>query len=98
MPKATRTDRIDAVLTHRIAGPILFFLILALVFQSVFAWAGPFMNAIEGATANFGDWLGAGLPEGPIRSLLIDGVIADPKQFPVRSQYRMFNRLHGQSA
>jgi ferrous iron transport protein B len=73
---ATATDRIDAVLTHRIAGLILFFLILALVFQSVFAWAGPFMNAIDGGTASLGDWVGTVLPEGPIRSLLIDGVIA----------------------
>jgi len=75
-PKATRTDRIDAVLTHRIAGPILFFLILAVVFQSVFAWAGPFMDAIDGATVSLGDQVGTALPEGPIRSLLIDGVIA----------------------
>ncbi len=76
LAKATLTDRIDAVLTHRVAGPILFFLILAVVFQSVFAWAGPFMDAIDGATASLGDWVGAGLPEGPIRSLLVDGVIA----------------------
>jgi ferrous iron transport protein B len=76
LPKATLTDRIDAVLTHRVAGPIFFFLILAVVFQSVFAWAGPFMDAIEGATASLGEWTGASLPEGPIRSLLVDGVIA----------------------
>ena len=76
LPKATLTDRIDAVLTHRVAGPILFFLILAVVFQSVFAWAGPFMDAIDGATASLGDRVGASLPEGPIRSLLIDGIIA----------------------
>jgi ferrous iron transport protein B len=76
VPKASRTDQIDAVLTHRVAGPILFFLILALVFQSVFAWAGPFMDAIDGAAVSLGDWVATTLPEGPIRSLLIDGVIA----------------------
>ncbi len=75
-PRTTPTDRIDAVLTHRIAGPVFFFVILALVFQSVFAWAAPFMDAIEGATADLGGWLAASLPEGPIRDLLIDGVVA----------------------
>jgi ferrous iron transport protein B len=75
-PRTTASDRIDALLTHRIAGPILFFLILALIFQSVFAWAGPFMDWIDGAFASLGEWVSAVLPEGPVRGLLVDGVIA----------------------
>jgi len=72
----TASDRIDAVLTHRIAGPVLFFLILALMFQSVFAWAVPFMAWIDGAVGSLGEWLSSVLPEGPVRGLLVDGVIA----------------------
>ena len=47
------------------------------MFQAVFSWAQPPMDAIRGGV----DWLGAlvgraRLPEGPLRSLLVDGVIA----------------------
>lgn len=75
-PPTTASDRIDAVLTHRIAGPLLFFLILALIFQSVFAWATPFMDGIDAAFGSLGEWLSAVLPPGPVRGLLVDGVIA----------------------
>jgi len=75
-PVTTVSDRIDAVLTHRILGPILFFLILGVIFQSVFAWATPFMDLIDGAVSSLGGWVGSGLPEGPVRGLLVDGVIA----------------------
>jgi ferrous iron transport protein B len=70
------SDRLDAVLTHRIAGPVIFLAILALIFQSVFAWAVPFMDTIDAATAACGDWIRASLPAGPVRELLVDGVIA----------------------
>jgi ferrous iron transport protein B len=75
-PPITTSDRIDAVLTHRIFGPILFFLILGVIFQSVFAWATPFMEALDGVVSSLGAWVGSGLPEGPVRGLLVDGVIA----------------------
>jgi ferrous iron transport protein B len=72
----TWTDRIDAVVTHRIAGPILFFLLLGVIFQSVFAWAVPAMEAIDGGVTSFGSAVGQAMPEGPVRGLLVDGVIA----------------------
>ncbi len=75
-PPTTRSDRIDSVLTHRIFGPFFFFGILALIFQSVFAWATPFMDSVELGISILGTWVSGSLPEGPIRGLLIDGVIA----------------------
>ncbi|MCB0219812.1 MAG: ferrous iron transport protein B [Chrysiogenetes bacterium] len=72
----TLTERLDAVLTHKIAGPALFLLILMLIFQSVFAWAEPFMNFIDDATVWAGSFIAATLPAGPIRDLLVDGVVA----------------------
>jgi ferrous iron transport protein B len=72
----TWTDRIDAVLTHKVMGPILFFAILGLIFQSVFAWAVPAMEAIDAGVAAVGSAAETALPEGPVRGLIVDGVIA----------------------
>ena len=72
----TPSDRIDRVLLHPLVGPILLAVMLFLMFQAVFSWATVPMDAIKAATA----WLGASvndaLPEGWIRSLLVDGIIA----------------------
>ncbi len=74
--RKTWTERIDAVLTHKVAGPVVFFALLAFIFQSVFAWAVPAMDTIDGGVAAFGDTVARTLPDGPLRGLLVDGVIA----------------------
>ncbi|MEE8311072.1 MAG: ferrous iron transport protein B [Candidatus Binatia bacterium] len=72
----TWSDSTDAVLTHRVAGPLIFFAVLGLIFQSVFAWAVPFMETIDGAVIAVGDLVTATMPAGPLRDLFVDGVIA----------------------
>lgn len=74
--QVTLSDRLDAVLTHRVSGPLIFFAILFLIFQAVFAWAVPFMDWIDITIAGFGGWVRTTLPEGPLTNLLVDGVIA----------------------
>jgi ferrous iron transport protein B len=69
-------DRIDRVVLHPLAGPILLAVMLFLMFQAVFSWATLPMDAIKAATAWLGASVGAALPEGWIRSLLVDGIIA----------------------
>jgi ferrous iron transport protein B len=69
-------DRIDRVLTHRIAGPILFLVLMGATFQSVFSWAQPAMNLIDLLVGRFAALVAGLLPDGPLRSLLVDGVIA----------------------
>ena len=71
------TSRADAILLHPVAGLVILLAILFVMFQAVFAWARPLMDAIsDGFT-----WLGAAvggaafLPE-VLRSFLKDGVIA----------------------
>ena len=71
----TRSDKLDAVLTHRIAGPAIFVLVLALIFQAVFSWAIPLMDGLEALVAGLGDLTRAALPSGLVEDLLVEGVI-----------------------
>ena len=71
----TVSDRLDRVLTHRIAGPLLFLALLVLIFQAVFAWATPAMDAIETAVTAFGDLLRPLLPNGFVEGLIVDGAV-----------------------
>src|SRR3546814_14865625 len=46
------------------------------MFQAVYTWAAPLMDAITAAVGALGAWLQAILPAGPLRSLLVDGIVA----------------------
>jgi len=67
---------IDAMVMHPVAGLVLLALVLFLIFQAVFAWASVPMDWIEAAVDGLGDWTTAHLDEGPLQSLLVDGVLA----------------------
>ena len=71
----TLSDRVDAIALHRIWGPVLFLAVMALVFQAMFVWAQPVMDAIAGIVAAAGTSVGAALPPGDLRSLVVDGAI-----------------------
>ncbi len=76
-PRPSRsTQRLDALVLHRLWGPVIFAAVVALVFQSIFTWAVPLMDATEAAIATSGRYLGGVLPAGWFRSLLLDGVWA----------------------
>jgi len=75
-PETSVRERIDRVLTHRVLGPILFAALMAVIFQSMFLWATPIMNAIDAGVNALGRALAPLLPAGPIRSLVVDGAIA----------------------
>ena len=76
-PLARRhSDRIDRILTHRVFGLAAFLLVSALVFQGIYAWATPAMDLVEGAISALGAAFTEALPAGPVRSMLVDGVIA----------------------
>jgi ferrous iron transport protein B len=68
--------RVDRIVTHRVFGPILFALVMGVIFQAIYAGAQPIMDAIQVGTGWIGVQLGTLLPPGPFRSLLIDGVLA----------------------
>ena len=72
----TFSDRVDAVVLHPVAGPLILALILFLVFQAVFAWAQLPMDAIKSGVGLFGDWVGRALPASLLKDLLVNGVLA----------------------
>jgi ferrous iron transport protein B len=74
--RLTLTERLDRVLTHRIFGPVIFLALMLIVFQSIFSWAKLPMDAIDGAMQWLGGLVSNVMPEGALRSLLVDGVIA----------------------
>lgn len=72
----TFSERVDRVATHRVWGFALFFLLMTLMFQAVFTWAQVPAGWIEEALNALGGWAGNAVPEGDLRSLVVDGVIA----------------------
>jgi ferrous iron transport protein B len=68
--------RLDAILTHRILGPLIFVILMATVFQSIYAWATPAMDAMDAGIRALAGLGRATIPAGPIRSLLLDGILA----------------------
>jgi ferrous iron transport protein B len=69
--------RADRLLTHRVAGPLIFGLLMFGMFHGIYALSEPMVAAIEAAT----DWLaergGAWLEPVPVfRSLVCDGILA----------------------
>ncbi len=55
---------------------LLFFVLLLLVFQAVFTWATPLMDAIDGASSGMGRWIVEQLGHNAFSSFIADGVIA----------------------
>ena len=72
----TPSDRIDRVLTHRIWGTLFFVAIMGAVFQAIYAWAGPLMDLVDGLFSALSGWVGTWFPDGALKSLVQDGVIA----------------------
>jgi len=69
------THRIDAVLSHRVWGFPVFFAILFVMFHTTFVLGQYPMDWIDAGVEWLGEWIGATMPEGMLRSMLVDGVI-----------------------
>jgi ferrous iron transport protein B len=69
------TEKLDKVFTHKIFGYLIFFVILFLIFQSIFAWAEGPMDLIDLSFSQLGIRLKSMLPGGIMTDLLTEGVI-----------------------
>ena len=68
--------KLDDIVLHPVLGMILLLVILFMVFQAVYTWAAPIMDAIEGGFTALGEWVGANMAPGILNDLLVNGVIA----------------------
>jgi ferrous iron transport protein B len=75
-PPRTATDKIDSVLIHKVWGLMVFAVIMATLFVSIFFLADPIMGAVESSIKWAGSLVSARLPDGPIRDLWTDGIVA----------------------
>lgn len=74
---ARTRDSVDALLLNRFWGTLIFFAVMYVVFQSLYAWAGPAMDLIDAATGWVQDFVSPLLAGTPVlQSLVTDGIIA----------------------
>lgn len=74
--ESTLTDKLDAVLLHPFLGWVCLIGFLGLVFYSIFSLAEGPMGWIETGQGMISEWVESKMPEGDLRDLLVNGVIA----------------------
>ncbi len=72
----TLTGKIDGLLLHPVGGLVVLTAIMFVMFQTVFSWATPAMDGIDGAFAALGGFVASVVPDGLLQSLIVDGLIA----------------------
>lgn len=77
MPRRTAEvdDALDRVLLHPVFGLAILAVVMFLIFQAVYAWATPLMDLIDAGAAALAEAARGVLPEGPLASLIADGII-----------------------
>jgi ferrous iron transport protein B len=75
-PKRTLTQRVDAILIHKVWGLLVFALIMGALFVTLFWLAQPIMDAIQNGIKALGVWTTTHLSDGPLKDLLNDGIFA----------------------
>jgi ferrous iron transport protein B len=73
---APELSRLDAILTHKWLGPVIFFGIMLFVFQSIYTWATYPMDWIEEGFSFLSEWFAISLPEHFLSELFIHGILA----------------------
>lgn len=69
------SEKLDRYLLHPVLGPTILVLVMGFMFQSIFAWAEPVMNAIDGIFSALAGIVEGAIPAGPLQSLMVDGII-----------------------
>ena len=75
LEKEQTTRVIDSIVTHRIRGYPIFFLFLYIMFEGTFVLGDYPMQGIEWLVDQLGNLIRNNMAEGPLKDLLIDGII-----------------------
>ena len=67
--------RLDRILTHKVFGYIIFFIIMLTIFQAIYDWSSVPMDFIDGIFASLSEWTKNTLPNGAFTDLLSEGII-----------------------
>lgn len=67
--------KLDRVLTHKVWGYLIFFVILLTIFQAIYDWSSVPMDFIDGVFASLSEWAKNHLPSGIFTNLLAEGII-----------------------
>jgi ferrous iron transport protein B len=67
--------KFDRVLTHKIWGYLIFFVILLTIFQAIYDWSSVPMDFIDNVFASFSEWTKDALPQGAFTNLIAEGII-----------------------
>ncbi|OBX26163.1 ferrous iron transport protein B [Gelidibacter algens] len=67
--------KLDRILTHKVWGYVIFFVILLTIFQAIYDWSSVPMDFIDSSFVSLSEWTKNGLPEGAFTSLLAEGII-----------------------
>ncbi|MCF6294950.1 MAG: ferrous iron transport protein B [Flavobacteriaceae bacterium] len=69
-------ERLDIILTHKVWGYVIFFVILLTIFQAIYDWASVPMDFIDASFASLSDWVKVTFSPGVFTDLLAEGIIA----------------------
>lgn len=67
--------KLDRILTHKVSGYLIFFIILLTIFQAIYDWSSVPMDFIDSAFASLSEWTKYQLPTGAFTNLLAEGII-----------------------
>lgn len=68
-------ERLDKVLTHKFFGYVIFFVILMVIFQSIFSWSEIPMDLIDRGFSWLSSYVSKNMPEGKLTELIAEGII-----------------------
>jgi ferrous iron transport protein B len=74
--KKSLTKKVDAILTHRFFGILIFLTLMFLIFQAVFSWSTYPMDWVEAGFKQLSKYIEQALPAGVLNDLIVQGIIA----------------------